>query len=395
MRRWLRAWAALLGLAALAGVLVLVSGIVPIKASSGHWAITSWMLNFAKSRSVATHSIGIQAPDLSDSDLVLKGAGPYHVNCAPCHGSPELRYPVVARQMTPFPPYLPHSVHKWEPQELFYMVKHGIKFTGMPAWPAQDRDDEVWAVVAFLMRLPEMDQAQYRDLVHGPAGDPSPLPGVAGLADPAQVAPSLIQSCVGCHGVEGRGRGANAVPLLAGQRATYLAAALQAYASGDRHSGIMQPVARGLSAAEIRQLAQYYSGFDLLSAAATDRRPESADLSTTTASEPQDPEAAAALMRGEAIAQQGVAADRIPSCVDCHASGRTEDPAAKNPHYPILAGQNAGYMELQLQLFQQRARGGSPYAHLMHPVADALDAQQIRDVAGYFASLDAGQRREP
>jgi hypothetical protein len=48
---------------------------------------------------------------------------------------------MVANAMTPRQPHLPDSVSKWKPEELFYIVKHGIKFTGMPAWPTQQRDE--------------------------------------------------------------------------------------------------------------------------------------------------------------------------------------------------------------------------------------------------------------
>ena len=70
------------------GFLVLVSGLVPIKASSGHWGVTRWFLNFAKYRSIATHSMPIDVPSLSDPMLVQKGASAYENNCRVCHGSP-------------------------------------------------------------------------------------------------------------------------------------------------------------------------------------------------------------------------------------------------------------------------------------------------------------------
>jgi hypothetical protein len=64
--------------------------------------------------------------------------------------------------MTPHLPYLPPVIPARQPDELFYIVKHGIKFTGMPAWPAQQRDDERWAMVAFLRRLPDLAHASTR-----------------------------------------------------------------------------------------------------------------------------------------------------------------------------------------------------------------------------------------
>ncbi|MFN2428348.1 MAG: cytochrome c, partial [Candidatus Binatia bacterium] len=75
-----------------------------------------------------------------------------------------LQQPRIAAAMTPKPPDLRTVALTFDPEELFYIVKHGIKFTGMPAWPALERDDEVWAVVAFLRMLPTLDPGEYLEL---------------------------------------------------------------------------------------------------------------------------------------------------------------------------------------------------------------------------------------
>jgi len=87
--------------------------------------------------------------------------------------------------------------------------------------------------------------------------------------------------------------------------------------------------------------------------------------------------------RGRIIAHEGIPSEGIPSCADCHGPGT----GTRNPFYPVLAGQYADHIELQLDLFKQRQRGGSAYAHLMYPVADRLTPEQMRAVARYYASL--------
>src|SRR5690606_21959964 len=67
------------------------------------------------------------------------------------------------------PPNLPAAVGRWSAAELFYIVKHGIKFTGMPAFPSLEREDEVWAVVAFLLEMPDMRASEYARMVYGDA----------------------------------------------------------------------------------------------------------------------------------------------------------------------------------------------------------------------------------
>ena len=357
-------------LLAVLGILVVVSGIVPIKASSGHWAITEWFLHFSMKRSVSTHSLGTEVPSLDDPAMVLKGAGHYEIGCRSCHGSPSMPQPRIAQQMTPKPPFLPPEIPKWESEELFHIVKHGVKFTGMPAWPSLVRDDEVWAMVAFLRKLPGLSAEEYQRLIRAEAPAAEPMQKM--ITPTTAVPESVIRSCMPCHGSDGLGRGTGAFPKLAGQRIEYLRNALAAYASGARNSGIMQPIAASLKTNEIEEVAQYYAR---LPAAAANAQPF-AD--------------AAAVERGRRIAEQGDAAKRLPSCVDCHGpTGQQHKPA-----YPRLAGQYPEYLLLQLELFHKRKRGGSAYSHIMTQVAQRLEPQQMRDVAAYFGSLAAESDRQ-
>ncbi|MGY1424272.1 c-type cytochrome [Lysobacter sp. A289] len=354
----------------LGGLLFVTAGLMPIAASAGHWPITRVFLQFTMRRSVATHTIGIAVPALDDPAMVLKGAGHYASGCLPCHGAPGQPRALIVKQMVPEPPYLPPVVAELAPDELFWIVKHGIKYTAMPAWVAQQRDDEVWAMVAFLQRLPTLSAAQFRQLADGEqaarlAGSRAGSRLTTLLAPPS---PALA-NCARCHGLDGMGRGNGAFPRLAGQSETYLLSSLHAYARGERHSGVMQPVAAGLGASEMQTLARYYATLG------------SADT-TAPADHGQD---VAAIARGAKLAREGVAARRIPACVACHGP----DPTPRNPMYPQLAGQYADYLELQLTLFKDGDRGGTDYAPIMDIVADALDEGDIRDLALYYSSLPA------
>jgi len=354
--------AALLAALAFGGLLVATSGIIPIKASSGHWPITAWFLHFSMQRSVATHTLGLTAPALDEPSYVLKGAGHYETGCAPCHGSPTLSLPRIPQRMTPPPPHLAQTISMWEAEELFYIVKHGVKFTGMPAWPAQQRDDEVWALVAFLRKLPGLDAESYQRLVHGEASAHSAVPPFAGLLPPEQVPRAVSESCARCHGVDGHGR-ESAFPKLAGQRFDYLFASLQAFARGERQSGMMEPIAASFSLEELRELARYYSSLEV-------KRPA-----------PPRPELTSNIQRGETIAQRGIPSQHVPACAACHGPNGVN----RNSFYPELAGQHTDYLVLHLTLFKQGYRGGTAYAHLMRPVVESLTAEQMRDVALFYA----------
>jgi len=341
---------------------VIGSGVIPI-ASSGHWRVTSTLLDFVKRRSVALRAAPLTAPDLTVPSLVDLGAAHYEAGCRPCHGRPGLVLPLVPRRMTPHPPDLQRQVERWSAEELFYLVKHGIKFTGMPAWPYADRDDEVWAVVAFVRGLPSLD---------GPAYERMTALGTARPAAASDVEQAARGSCERCHGAGGLGRGL--VPRLAGQRATYLRDALDAYASGARRSGIMGPVAASLRANEVATLGAYY-------AALAPMAPEA-----PIAPEREGSDAANTLTPrelGASIAAAGRVDQDVPACGVCHPTGAA---AAVNPAFPRIAGLAAEYVELQLRLFAESRRGGGPFAGVMREVATGLTAEQRRHVAVYYAS---------
>jgi cytochrome c553 len=359
---WLTAGAMAMGALVIVAILV-VSGVVPIKASSGHWRITAALLDFAKTRSVSTQAWGIDAPALDDEALVLRGAGQYETACLPCHGGPGRRLPPVMAAMTPAPPELPNLLTRWSSEELFSIVKHGIKFTGMPGWAAQQRDDEVWAMVAFLRRMPQLDAEAYRRLVYGDTGQPANASTSLSSGAGSPAAPAVVRNlCARCHGADGTGRGVGAFPSLAGQRTDYLDASLRAFAGRTRSSGIMSGIATGLSDADMRAASEYYGR-----------------LALREGEQPAEPSAAA---RGAAIASRGVPERDIPACVECH--GPTDHP--KNPAYPALTGQHVRYLAQQLRLLQERRRGGSPNVTLMHAFVDRLRSDDIRDVTLYYGA---------
>ena len=362
-KRWGYRAIVVLGALAVGSVLVAVSGIVPIAASGGHWALTERILQFGKRRSVATYSLGIRVPQLDDPVLVLKGAGHFDSACRPCHGSPTFDQPRLAERMTPRPPDLTGSVRRYDDQALFYLVKHGIKFTGMPAWPALQREDEVWAMVAFLRKLPDLTRREYEALARGPV-EGAPREPLKDLLPPPEAPEAVTDSCSRCHGDDGLGRGNGAFPVLAGQHVAYLRATLHAYHSGQRHSGIMEPVAAGLGPEDIQQIAEYYAALPWRRV--NGRPPAIGDVE-----------------RGRRIAHEGLPDRLVPACLSCH--GQHE--IRRNPHYARLAGQYPDYLRLQLRLFRDRQRGGTPYAHIMQRVASQLTDESIADVAAYLATL--------
>lgn len=350
--------AAAMTVAAIGGLAVAAAGIVPMKASTGHWTVTARFLHFAMRQSVVTHAARISAPPLEEPALVMRGAAQYELACRPCHGGPDGQLPMIPANIVPPPRALAVHASDWRPRELFYIVKHGMKFTGMPAWAAQQRDDEVWAMAAFLRRLPTLGGAAYERLVRGDTTEP------LDLVDQLQAPDVVATNCARCHGLDGTGRGTGAFPRLDGQHAEYLTRALRAYATGQRHSGIMGPIAAALTDRARREAVEHYASL-----------PPPTPVSDVPPSN--------ARTGGRALATDGQPEESIPACVECH--GPADAP--KNPAFPRLTGQSAAYLAQQLTLLRDRRRGGSEYVHLMHAFAGRLTDSQIREVAQYYASI--------
>lgn len=366
--------------AALGGLLFVALGLPSIAADQPHWPVTRRFLEIVMTHTVRMRTLGDEAPPLDDPALVLRGAGHYATGCAPCHSAPGQRASLIVQGMLPSPPKLPEDMHNLSPSEMFWIVKHGLKYTSMPSWPAPKREDEVWAMVAFLRTLPSLDAAEYRRLAYGErvpeAGIGRDSAHLATLQTPPQTA---LANCARCHGEDGTGRGLGAFPKLAGQREAYLLASLRAYASGERHSGIMQPIAAGLSEAQMRALAWHYATL-----APTQATPAVGVTATDVLIEATTPEDAL-IARGARLAATGDGPRRIPACRQCHGPGATE----RHPLHPDLANQYRDYLALQLKLFRDGHRGGTPRAHVMHHAALALSPGDIEALSAYYASLPA------
>ena len=351
-RRIMGAIAAAIGAIFIIGFVFAWSGIYNIAASRGHWAVVEWMLEFGMSNSVKRRAWAIEVPPLDQPDLYVLGAAHFHRACAHCHGAPGLKGDLTARRALPPPPDLAHVSRQWKDNELFWIVKHGIKYTGMPAWVALERDDEVWAVVAFLKKLPELDPDAYRRLARGTAEVPQPSG-----RDIARVGLSVdvVGACARCHGAE-QGRPASGlVPVLHGQPRDFLVAALQSYAAGNRLSGFMQPVASELAPDDIDKLASYYSALPV---------PKTARATTAA--------------KTDALATAGDPIARIPACIGCH-DGKAL------PIYPRLDGQNAAYMANRLRRWKNGSPPWSDNEAIMAPIARLLSDEQITELSAYFA----------
>ncbi len=164
MKRLWQGMGLLIVLAAAAAAIGVYSGWYDISASRAHLQPTYWLLEKAMRRSVREHARDIAVPSLEERTTVLQGLALYRMHCIACHGAPGVAPEAFALGMAPAPANLVHTARVWGAGELFWVLKHGIKMSGMPAWEFRLNDGEMWAIVAFLKILPEMSPRQYAAL---------------------------------------------------------------------------------------------------------------------------------------------------------------------------------------------------------------------------------------
>jgi mono/diheme cytochrome c family protein len=142
-------------------LLFVKSGVYDVAASRPHTKFTEWLTHETMIHSVRSHAKGIVAPSTASSDAISRGFCTYQTHCVACHGAAAVAREHWVSGQEPQPPYLVDATHIWKPREMFWIVKNGIKMTGMPAWRDSLSDRDVWDVVAWLKASSQLSPQTY------------------------------------------------------------------------------------------------------------------------------------------------------------------------------------------------------------------------------------------
>lgn len=163
MKHWVVPVSTIAAIAVIGGTAFVLSGSYNMGADTPHWPLTYKILQTLRTRSVEAHAKNITPPNLEDPQLILKGAGQYAAMCISCHLAPGVKDSELAPGLYPQPPEL--SKVQVDPRSAFWIVKHGLKMSAMPAWGKSHDDETIWSMVAFLNKLPTMSPQQYKEIV--------------------------------------------------------------------------------------------------------------------------------------------------------------------------------------------------------------------------------------
>lgn len=144
-------------------------GVYNIGADDPHWPVTYRLMETVRSRSITTRAADVQLPALNDPELIRQGAGNYNSMCVTCHLAPGSSDTELSLGLYPAPPTW-SELGAVEPREAFWVIKHGVKMSGMPAWGKSMEDAYIWGMVAVLQQFPRMTAADYKALVAASPG---------------------------------------------------------------------------------------------------------------------------------------------------------------------------------------------------------------------------------
>lgn len=195
--------------AALVAAAVIHLGLYDVSSTRQHWQVTHSILETAMRQSVQRRAAGIAEPPLADERMALRGAACFRDHCVQCHGAPGVAQQPIGMSMQPVPGPLVDAWRRWRARELYWLTRHGIKMSGMPAWEYHLSEAELWDTVAFLQRLPQMNAAGYSEVLQR-----APAPGTCGRGPERMAAAAPVNlargrealhqyACTACHIVPG------------------------------------------------------------------------------------------------------------------------------------------------------------------------------------------------
>ena len=152
-------------------VVVIQTGAYDVAATNPHYGITEKILSTTMDKSVHKHAGGIEVSATYDSPDLDEGFEHYHEMCVTCHGAPGVDKSEAGEGLNPRAPDLSKSVTDLSPQEVFWILKNGIKMTGIPAFGPTHDDEKLWDLTAFVKRLPEMTPERYHEMAEDSESD--------------------------------------------------------------------------------------------------------------------------------------------------------------------------------------------------------------------------------
>lgn len=159
-------WSVAITLLVVVGIplIILATGMISMAASNEPGTLEKSLATFTVDRSVAVRAPEKANPYLHDQEAISAGLSHYAAMCVRCHGGPGVEPEEFAKGLNPPAPEMEHIVNEFSGGEIFWITKHGIRMTGMPAFGTTHKDEDLWKTVAFVQKIPELSDEQKQSL---------------------------------------------------------------------------------------------------------------------------------------------------------------------------------------------------------------------------------------
>jgi mono/diheme cytochrome c family protein len=144
---------------------VVYAGVYNVAASSPHGGVVAGILGTVAERSIETHAAGIELQEVGAA-AEEEGAEHFHAMCVQCHGAPGVARSEIGEGLNPIAPELSEgAAAEFTEAEIFWIIRNGIRFTGMPSFQASHTDEQIRGLAAFVKSLDGMTPAEYEAIM--------------------------------------------------------------------------------------------------------------------------------------------------------------------------------------------------------------------------------------
>jgi mono/diheme cytochrome c family protein len=146
------------------------AGFYNVSAAADEPGPLAWALTNVRMASIKRHKEIAQAPfALEDVSVVQEGARQFaNDGCVNCHGAPGVKWAKFSEGINPGPPDLKDVANELSAAGIFWVVKNGIRMTGMPSFSKVGLTDaQLWQLTAFVKSIPKISEADYRTWTAG------------------------------------------------------------------------------------------------------------------------------------------------------------------------------------------------------------------------------------
>lgn len=139
-------------------------------------AIETFLARNLRNLAIANRARALQNPVERAPDIIAAGRAHFADHCAVCHDNNGSGNTTFGRGMWPKPPDLrKQDTQKLSDGELFYIIEHGVRFSGMPGFGSGTSESAKasWHLVHFIRHLPDISEpelAEMKQLNPKPAG---------------------------------------------------------------------------------------------------------------------------------------------------------------------------------------------------------------------------------